>query len=104
MEVHCRSLHEVRENIDRTDREIVALLAKRGAFVAQAAAFKKTTDDVRAPDRVEQVIAKVRSLACVQGADPAVVESVYRAMIAAFIDAELRQHALLDGKVPAAGG
>lgn len=98
MEVHCNSLNEVRENIDRIDREIVALLAKRGAFVAQAASFKKTADDVKAPDRVEQVIAKVKSLAGEQGADPAVVESVYRAMISAFIDAELREHAALNDK------
>ena len=96
MEVNCNSLAEVRENIDRIDREIVALLAKRGAFVAQAALFKKTSDDVKAPDRVEQVISKVKSLACEQGGDPTVVESVYRAMISAFIEAELREHAMLN--------
>lgn len=97
MEVKCSSLSEVRENIDRIDREIVALLAERGVFVAQAASFKKTTDDVKAPNRVEQVISKVRSLAQEQGANPAVVENVYRAMISAFIEAELKEHSLLSG-------
>lgn len=58
MEVRCTSIEEFREQIDGIDREIVALLARRGAFVAQAAAFKKTTTDVRAPGRVEQVIAR----------------------------------------------
>ncbi|MGK4473646.1 chorismate mutase [Aeromonas molluscorum] len=95
MEVSCSSLNEVREHIDKIDSEIVALLARRGAFVAQAASFKKTTEEVKAPSRVEQVIAKVISLAQEQGANPQVVESVYRAMIAAFIDAELNEHSRL---------
>ena len=47
-------------------------------------------------ERVEQVIAKVRALADERGASAAVVEQVYRAMIAAFIDEELRTHAALN--------
>ncbi|MNF90486.1 Salicylate biosynthesis protein PchB [compost metagenome] len=96
MEVSCNSLNEVRENIDIIDREIVALLARRGEFVTKAASFKKTTDEVKAPNRVEQVISKVISLAQEQGANPVVVESVYRAMISAFIQAELKEHSLLN--------
>ncbi|MFM4721444.1 chorismate mutase [Aeromonas bivalvium] len=95
MEVSCSSLNEVREHIDKIDSEIVALLARRGVFVAQAASFKKTTEEVKAPNRVEQVIAKVIFLAQEQGANPEVVERVYRAMIAAFIDAELNEHSRL---------
>lgn len=97
MEVNCSSLNEVRENIDAIDREIVALLARRGAFVINAASFKKTKDEVKAPNRVDQVISKVISLAQEQGANPEVVESVYRAMISAFIQAELKEHSLLNG-------
>jgi isochorismate pyruvate lyase len=96
MQVRCNSINEVRDNIDQIDRKIVALLAERGSFVTQAAAFKKTSDEVRAPNRVEQVIAKVRSLAQEHGANPKVVEAVYRAMISAFIEAELQEHSLLN--------
>ena len=75
-------------------------LANRRAVIAglntQAAAFKKTTDEVRAPNRVEQVIAKVQSLAQEHGANPKVVDTVYRAMISAFIEAELKEHSLLN--------
>lgn len=95
MEVRCTSIEEVREQIDGIDRQIVALLARRGGFVTQAAAFKKTTTDVRAPGRVEQVIAKVRGIAEETGASPDVVESVYRAMIAPFIEEELKTHSSL---------
>jgi isochorismate pyruvate lyase len=98
----CSSLDQVRTNIDRLDRQIVALIAERGGYVKQAAKFKKTTDDVKAPQRVEQVIAKVKNLSEELGANPAVTEQVYRAMIAAFIEAELKEHAALAGEIRAA--
>ena len=42
-------------------RDIVALLAERGRYVLAAARFKRSADEVRAPQRVEQVVAKVRA-------------------------------------------
>ncbi|MBC3957185.1 chorismate mutase [Pseudomonas triticifolii] len=95
MEVRCTSIEDVRQHIDLLDRDVVALLARRGNLVTQAAAFKKTTDDVRAPARVEQVISKVRGIANDSGASPDVVERVYRAMISAFIEEELKTHSTL---------
>lgn len=82
------SLEEVRSNIDRIDREIVRLMAERGIFVQHAAHFKTSHADVEAPKRVEQVIAKVRTLALEANLDPQVAEAAYRAMIAAFIEVE----------------
>jgi isochorismate pyruvate lyase len=89
----CKSLEEVRANIDRIDRQLVALLAERGSYVTQAARFKKTVEDVKAPQRVEQVIANAVSLSRELHANPVVVEKVYRAMVSAFIDAELAVYA-----------
>ncbi len=90
--VECQSLDEVRAHINRIDQEIVRLLAERGGYVRQAARFKQTTDDVRAPARVEQVIGRVRALAEEHGASPDLVERVYRALIAGYIDEELAEH------------
>ena len=95
---NCRSIDDVRTRIDQIDRQIVALLAARGAYVKQAARFKKTTDDVKAPQRVEQVIAKVTALAAELGANPSVTEQTYRAMISGFINAELAEHKALGEK------
>ncbi|WP_323145682.1 chorismate mutase [Pseudomonas marginalis] len=95
MAVTCTTLEEVRNNIDRLDQQIVTLLAERGRYVSQAARFKKDTDGVKAPQRVEQVIAKVRDLAQTVGANPEVTEQAYRAMIAAFIQQELAEHSVL---------
>jgi len=91
----CNSIEEVRLNIDRIDHQIVILLAERGDYVKQAAKFKKTSDDVKAPQRVEQVINKVTSLAKELGGNPVVVEQVYRAMISGFVAAELAEHTAL---------
>jgi isochorismate pyruvate lyase len=83
------TLADVRHAIDKIDTRIVSLLADREVQVRRAAILKTTEEGVRAPARVEQVIAKVRALAAESGASPEVVERVYRAMIGAFIDLEL---------------
>ncbi len=91
----CESLEEVRAGIDRLDEQIIQLLGERSQYVKQAATFKKDTDAVKAPARVEAVIAKVRALAIHNALNPMVAEQVYRAMIAAFIEDELQEHARL---------
>ena len=85
-------LDEIRAQIDSLDRRIVHLIAERQQCVIAAGALKKDEQAVRAPARVEQVIAKVRDLAEDSGASPDVVEQCYRALIGAFIDLELGHH------------
>jgi isochorismate pyruvate lyase len=87
----CLGLHDVRRNIDEIDKAMVALIAKRGAYVKQASAFKNTTTEVEAPKRVEQVIQKVTELARVEGANTIVVQSVWRTMVNAFIEVEMEE-------------
>ena len=89
--IKCESLDEVRENIDRIDNEIIRLIAERGGYVKQAAAFKKSEDGVRDSGRVAAVIATARDNAAKYGAEPDVVETVYRNMIAAFIGMEMKE-------------
>jgi isochorismate pyruvate lyase len=88
----CGNLAEVRENIDRLDREIVALLAERGRYVKDAARFKRDAFQVSAPQRQQEVIDKVKALAEEKGAYPEVVEAAYRALIAGFIAREQQDH------------
>lgn len=87
----CKDLSEVRDNIDRIDSEIIKLIAERGGFVKQAAAFKKDENAVRDSGRVEAVIAGARNKAEQYGADPDLIETVYRDMILAFIGLEMKQ-------------
>jgi isochorismate pyruvate lyase len=84
----CTTLVQVRDNIDRIDHAIVALMAERGKYVAEAGRFKPDPAAVSAPARVDAIIVKVRADAEAQGLDPTVAERTYRAMIAAFEDYE----------------
>lgn len=93
--MQCDSLEAVRNQIDRVDRLMLSLLVERGAYVKQAARFKASAAEVPAPQRVETVIARIVALAREFGADPAVAEATWRAMIAAFIRGELAEHASL---------
>lgn len=86
------SIDEVRDRIDQIDSELVKLIAQRARCVKAAAAFKTDSTAVRAPDRVEQVISKVRERAAEIGLSKVIIEKVYRSMIDAFIDYELKQH------------
>lgn len=88
----CKSIDEVRNNIDLIDQKIVKLLTERSHYVEQAAKFKKTTEDIKAPDRVEEVITKVRCLASDNALNPDIAEQVYRTMISCFIDYEMKEH------------
>ena len=89
--MECKNLEEVRDNIDRIDNEIIKLIAERGIFVKQASKFKKDRQDVKAPNRVEAVLNKVRTLSIKYGANPDMIEKLYREMIAGFVKMEMNE-------------
>ncbi|MBO0851308.1 MAG: chorismate mutase [Pseudonocardia sp.] len=89
-------LGRIRDEIDKIDREVVRLLAQRGQWVTRAAGLKRDEVAVRGPARrVEQVVTKARAHAEEFGLEPEVAERTYRALVAAFIDAEQRAHGVL---------
>jgi isochorismate pyruvate lyase len=83
------NLAEVRANIDRLDDAIIALIAERAMYVKDAARFKRDAYQVAAPARQSEVFAHARALARKHDRGFAglgdVVESTYKAMVAAFI-------------------
>lgn len=85
----CKSLDEVRLNIDRIDERLILLMTERSCYVNQASQFKNTTSDVVSTNRVNAVIEKVRGLAKEAGLNPSIAEKVYRTMIKAFTEEEL---------------
>ena len=84
----CATLADVRERIDRIDRDLVRLMAERQDYVGEAGRFKKDPAAVSDPKRVDAVIARVRADAAAQNLDMGVAEKTFRAMIAAFEDFE----------------
>ena len=56
----CRSMAEVRAGVDRTDRELMELLARRYGYMRAAARIKPTRDAVRDEGRKAEVIGNAR--------------------------------------------
>ena len=87
----CESLEHAREKIDSLDQALIEMIAIRQFYVDQAVRFKKSVQDVQSPERVEQVIGKVRAQAVDLGTNPDLVEKIYREMIQHFIQRELKE-------------
>ena len=64
----------------RKDRQyndkIIKLIAERSDYVRQTAYFKKSKTDVKAADRVEKIIKKVREKSKIYGCSPDVVKLI----------------------------
>jgi isochorismate pyruvate lyase len=84
----CNSMDEVREEIDRIDRELVDLICERFSYVDRAWQLKKAPADARVPWRVQQVIDKVKDRAAANKLPPELVEALWRQMIGWFIQYE----------------
>ena len=87
----CNSLEEVRTAVDKLDDQIVELLALRNSYIKQAAGFKNSVDEVKAPERVDYVIQKVRNKALEYNLSPNLVEDIYRMMIEEMVNTEIAE-------------
>jgi isochorismate pyruvate lyase len=84
----CRSMQDVRAQIDRLDRALVGLLAERQTYIERAAVLKTARDAVHDAGRIEDVVAKVLAEAGRLGLSPAIAEPVWRDLIARSIALE----------------
>jgi len=77
----CNTMAEVREGVDALDRELVALLVKRQAYMSAAGRIKNDRDAVYDAERIEDVVAKVLVEARKQGLSEDIAEQVWRKLI-----------------------
>ena len=78
----CAAMAGVRAEIDRLDKEIVALLVRRAACIDRAVAVKRAEGlPARIAPRVEEVIDNVRSAAAEGGLDPSLAEDLWRRLV-----------------------
>jgi len=87
----CNSLEEARKEIDRLDDRIVELIAERNAYIKQLAHFKNSIDEIKADERIEDVIDRVRSRAIELGLSPNLINDLYIRMIDAMVDSEVAE-------------
>ena len=88
------SMHDVRQEIDRIDAELVELLFRRSEFIDRAAEIKAEIGmAARIPDRVNEVLDKVSSKAGSTGLDEDLVRELWNRLIEWSI---AREEAVLD--------
>jgi len=92
MEVkQCSTLDEARKEIDMVDEEIVKLIAKRNDYIKQIAHFKNSVDEVKAEDRINDVISRAREQAISLGLSPNLINDLYVRMIDAMVESEVAE-------------
>lgn len=84
----CNGIAEIRAEIDRIDRIVIAALGERFEYVKAAAKFKSNSSEVAAPSRLSAMLERRRVWAAEAGLDPDIVEKLYRDLVSYFISQE----------------
>ena len=87
----CNSLQEVRDEIDLLDAKLVELISQRSHLIRQAAAFKNSVDEVKADDRIEDIMQRVRQLAIEKGINPNMISELFTIMIDEMVETEISE-------------
>lgn len=98
--VNCQTMSEVRREIDRIDRALVALMAERQTYIEQAGHIKGDRNTIIDLPRIEDVIAKILVESDAQGLSRDIAEPVWRLLIDRSIAHEF---AVFDARKKAAG-
>ncbi len=85
----CTAMAQVRAGVDAVDRDLVALLARRFAYMDAAARIKPAREAVRDEPRKAEVIANARALAEAAGLPADAVASLWERLVEASIAYEL---------------
>ena len=87
----CRNMGDIRGEIDRVDRGVIALLGERYRYVSAASRFKASESAVRAPERLAAMLVQRREWAVAESLDPDVIEKLYADLVAHFVDEEMKR-------------
>jgi len=87
----CNSLKEVRDEIDLIDDKLVDLIAQRSHLIRQAASFKNSIDEVKAEDRIDYIMQRVRKRAIAQNISPNTISELFTIMINEMVETEIAE-------------
>ena len=85
----CANIQDIRTEIDKLDRQIIALIGQRFKYVQAAAKFKTSETSVKAPERFKSMLKQRRIWAEQENLNPDVIENIYRDLVNYFINEEL---------------
>ena len=87
----CSSLEEVRNEIDDLDTKLVDLISERSHLIRQAAAFKQSVEEVKAEDRIDFILQRVRHHAIEKGVSPNMISELFEIMIDEMVETEIAE-------------
>lgn len=73
----CQTRGDIRREIDRLDRALLALLGDRFGYVRRMSEIKQDPDEARVDSRVKDVTEKVQALAREQGLDEQLIADMW---------------------------
>lgn len=88
---NCNTLEEARAEIDNVDSAIVQLIATRNRYIKQIAHFKNSIEEVKANERIAQVISNVRTQAISLDLSPNLINDLYLLMIDEMVESEISE-------------
>jgi isochorismate pyruvate lyase len=77
----CRTKEEIRAEIDRLDRQLIALLAERFGYVRRMAEIKQDPGEAHVQERVDEVLDKVMAEAEAAGLDREMIRQMWEHLI-----------------------
>jgi len=87
----CNTLQEVRDEIDKIDTKLVDLISERSHLIRQAAAFKNSVDEVKAEDRIDDIMQRVRKRAIEFNINPNMISDLFTIMIDEMVETEISE-------------
>ena len=87
----CNSLQEVRDEIDKVDDNLVGLISQRSYLIRQAAAFKNSVDEVKAQDRIDDIMQRVRKKGIELNINPNMLSDLFKIMIDEMVETEISE-------------
>jgi len=87
----CKTLEEARKEIDKVDEEIIKLIALRNNYIKQIAHFKTNIEEIKAQERIDDVISRARRQAIELDLSPNLINDLYIRMIDGMVESEIAE-------------
>jgi len=87
----CKTLEEVRSEINTIDTKLVKIISERSHLIRQAAGFKNSVEEVKAQDRIEFILQRARHKAIELGINPNMISELFTIMIDEMVEMEISE-------------
>lgn len=86
----CTSADEIRNEIDRIDRQIISLFAERHKYIEEIVKYKHDEDSIVAQERKDEVINQRKKWAADGGLNPETFKEIYTLLVESNIRHEMK--------------